>query len=167
MTATRRRAVAGGVAMCAALASMLAGCSSASSPRPPTDLASPHVTAGDSGSTGGPPASSAPPQPIGATGSLLAQDHGTGPRVVAARASRPGVRLTVRLTCSGPGPARVTDASGGLILGTGGCEQGVIFSSAWSATKQDGRSIRVVVDPTTSWALELWSGTVPDHDLST
>ncbi len=167
MTAGPRRSVAAGAATCAAVVSMLAGCASGSSPHPAAYLASPHVTVSGSATTGGPPASSAPPQPIGATGSLLAQDNGSGSRVVTARASRPGERLTVRLTCSGPGPARVTDASGGLILGTGGCERGVIFSSAWTATKHDGRSIHVVIGPTTSWAVELWSGTVPNHSLST
>ncbi len=167
MTASHRRAVAGGVATCAAVVSMLAGCGDSSSPHPAADPASPHVSVSGSATNGRPPASSAPPQPIGATGSLLAQDNGTGSRVVRARATRPGVRLTVRLTCSGPGPARVTDGSGGLILGTGGCERGVIFSSAWTATKHDGRSIQVVVGPMTSWAVELWSGTVPVHTLTT
>jgi hypothetical protein len=143
---------------------LFAGCSGAAPSQHATSTP-PALTA-----TGGPtvsdlPTPSSPSQPIGATGSLLASGNGTGTGVVPARTARVGAKLTLRLTCSGPGTVRVTDADGGLIMATGGCRQGVVFSSQWAATAHDRSFVRVQVASATSWAVEVWSGTVPDHSL--
>ena len=102
-------------------------------------------------------------QPIGATGSLLAREQGIGPGIIPTRIVKVGSRLTLRVSCSGSGPVQVADATGRPIMGTSGCKQGVVFSSQWSSTSHDGRVISLRVEPTTSWVVEVWSGTVPDH----
>ena len=69
----------------------------------------------------------------------------------------------MRLTCVGAGRLRVTDRTGGLILGTGGCQRGVVFSSEWTATAHDGRTVTITVQPATAqsathWAMDVWTG---------
>lgn len=69
--------------------------------------------------------------------------------------------VTLRLACSGPGRVWVTDQTGHEILGTSGCQLGVVFGSGWRTTARDGRRIHVGVSPSASWVAELWLGTPP------
>jgi hypothetical protein len=96
----------------------------------------------------------------GPPGTLLTAAHGTGMKVITVAHPLPqvGTKLTLRVTCSGTGTVTITDATGGLILGTGGCAQGVVFTSAWKRTSHDGRTIKIRVNPTTIWAVDLWNG---------
>ena len=103
------------------------------------------------------------PSPIptltGPPGTLLVRTEGTGPSTVTlAKAPRLGSRLTVRFTCVGAGTTKVSDHTGGLIEATGGCTRGVVYSSAWSSTGRDGKTITVTVLPGTRWAIDVWLG---------
>jgi hypothetical protein len=146
---------------------LVAGCSPGSTrpPGEPTATVPTHPPS-SSPSVSELPSRSEPAQPVGATGTLLGHAGGTGPASITVRPARIGTRLTVRMTCSGAGKVSVIDATGGLILATGGCRSGVVFSSGWTSTAHDGRLIGVRVAPGTSWAVEVWSGTVPDHSLT-
>ena len=138
-----------------AVAGLVACNSSSSSTRPPLPSASSTATI-DRPAPASP--SQAPKQAYaGPPGSLLTRAHGTGVTVVKVLRLT-GSRLTVRFTCVGTGTVTITDATGGLILGIGGCQRGVIYSSAWSRTRHDGHTIKITVDPTTIWALDLWNG---------
>ncbi len=103
------------------------------------------------------------PSPIptltGPPGTLLVRAEGTGTHVVwLSHAPALGSRLTVRLTCVGPGTARVTDHTGGLIEALGGCSPGVVYSSGWASTRHDGACITVTVLAGTRWAVDVWLG---------
>ena len=104
------------------------------------------------------------PSPIptltGPPGTLLVRTEGVGPDIVTlAQAPAVGSPLTVRLVCVGVGTARVSDHTGGLIEATSGCQRGVIYSSAWSSTRHDGKTITVTVLRGTRWAIDVWLGT--------
>jgi hypothetical protein len=103
------------------------------------------------------------PSPIptltGPPGTLLIRTEGVGPDIVTlAQAPAMGSPLTVRLVCVGAGTAKVSDHTGGLIEATSGCQRGVIYSSAWSSTRRDGKTITVTVLRGTRWALDVWLG---------
>jgi hypothetical protein len=72
-----------------------------------------------------------------------------------------GSKLTLRFTCVGPGVTRITDRTGGEILGTEGCRHGVVYGSAWSSTSHDGGFVTVRVSATTAWAAQVWLGQPP------
>ena len=97
---------------------------------------------------------------VGAAGSLLLRQGGTGSSGLLVLGALPPVGhvLTVRMTCVGIGKVTIRDATGGLILATDGCSAGVVYSSAWHRTTHDGRRITVTVDPSTRWAVDVWSG---------
>ena len=140
----------------------LVGCTS--SPPAPTR---PPVTSPSYAATAPTPPSQAPspggpsPEPtlVGPPGTLLIRTEGTGPQTVTLpRSPALGSRLTVRFTCVGAGRTRVSDHTGGLIEATAGCQRGVVYSSAWSSTERDGRTVQVTVSTGTRWALEVWLG---------
>ena len=150
-------------ALVLAAAAALAGCTSSSPASPAAPVSSP-----SSISALPTPPSQVPtpggPSPIptltGPPGTLLIRTEGVGSDLVTlARAPGVGSPLTVRLVCVGAGTARVSDHTGGLIEATSGCQRGVIFSSAWSSTRHDGRTIKITVMPGTRWAIDVWLGT--------
>jgi hypothetical protein len=154
------------VAACLALATFAAGCSAQASRQPSSGPPSIQVGSATTSPSAVPAPSSPAPQPIGATGTLVARENGTGPALFQIGATKPGMKITLRLTCIGPGTVVVSDTAGALVLGTGGCHQGVIFGSSWTRSRHDGGVLRMRVDASTSWAVEIWTGTVPDHSLT-
>lgn len=103
------------------------------------------------------------PQPTATgVGTLLGRAQSIGRGSVRLRSvPRLGSEVTLRLSCSGPGRVWITDRTGGEVMGTSGCQLGVIYSVGWHTTADDGRTIFIAVDPTTQWVVDVWLGLPP------
>ncbi len=104
-----------------------------------------------------------PPQPSATgAGRLLGRTQGSGPgQVHLGTVPRIGSDVTLRLSCSGPGKVWITDRTGGEIMGTSGCQLGVVYSVGWRTTSRDGSAISIAVNPATQWIVDVWLGTPP------
>ena len=144
---------------------LMAGCTNAATVAHSSTLVPlPSDSGTSAGALGAPTASTTPggPSPFipkAPFGTLLIRSTGVGSQtIILQSAPRPGSKLTVRMTCVGPGKTRISDHTGGLIMATGGCARGAIYSSAWTSTTHDGRTITVTVAVGARWAVDVWLG---------
>ncbi len=110
------------------------------------------------------PVAAVPAQPLDPTdggvhpyGVAMTSREGVGPATVPVTWShgRNG-RITVRISCVGAGPARITDAGGGLVLGLAGCSQYAIYTAGPIPLKASDRSITLAVGTATRWRLAIY-----------
>jgi hypothetical protein len=110
------------------------------------------------------PAAAVPAQPLDPTeggahpyGVAMTSRQGVGPATVPVSwgHGRNG-RITVRISCVGAGPARITDAGGGLVLGLAGCSQYAIYTAGPIPLKAADRSITLAVGNATRWRLAIY-----------
>lgn len=110
------------------------------------------------------PAAAVPAQPLDPTeggvhpyGVAMTSRQGAGPATVPVTwgQARNG-RITVRISCVGVGPARITDAGGGLVLGLAGCSQYAVYTAGPIPLKPADRSITLAIGTTTRWRLAVY-----------
>ncbi len=91
-------------------------------------------------------------------GGLLTSPHGTGGREITLYALATGShKVAIRFACVGQrGAARLTDLSGGLLLGVSACDGRTIYGSAFASSPKD-RSLRLDVEPAISWVIAVWA----------
>jgi hypothetical protein len=100
-----------------------------------------------------------PPTAAGRPAALLLTRTGIGAKTVLTKVPAHVRSVTVRFTCIGRGPTQLRSTKGGLVLGTLGCMEGVIYSSYFEPSPhRDPRSIRIKVEPDVRWAIEVWAG---------
>jgi len=119
---------------------------------------------GGGGASATGPVAAVPAQPLDPTdggvhpyGVAMTSRQGVGPATVPVTWShgRNG-RITVRISCVGAGPARITDAGGGLVLGLAGCSQYAIYTAGPIPLKASDRSITLAVGTATRWRLAIY-----------
>ena len=108
------------------------------------------------------PVASTPPAGTKPRADLLLSKEGVGPTILIPHRLS-GKVYTLRLTCLGVGKTELRSVGGGLLIGTDGCHDHVVYSSEFAWTKRHDPTRIVLSAPReVRWAIQLWAGTYAD-----
>ena len=144
-----------------ALVGLCACTASASSPKVQSPQSTSPPGSPSPSSANGPTNAHQPPDPTGAipptSGTLLISRSGAGSTTFVLPSAAVGhTKTTIRLSCVGSGPARLTDANHNLIMEEGGCTPYAVYSAGPFTTTAARTSITLTLNPASHWRIAIY-----------
>ncbi|WP_405619424.1 hypothetical protein [Streptomyces sp. NBC_00076] len=90
-------------------------------------------------------------------GAMVKSTAGKGESDVALTAlAKKSKKVTIRFVCSGKGPVKVTDSSGGFILNVAGCDGTSVYTTGFRSSPADAL-VHLSLEQGVNWRFAVWA----------